>query len=205
MLADLLALFNGSYALTAAAVGIFVLLIKFLTMLGRALEFHDKHFVEKRIRRLVLLRKNAAGDDLFSGYLDEAIRLEAFRLASGVRAGALKAAAIMKLSKLGHWDAIQIKRIAGYLVVGERDAMPRIEITNFDVFSAWYGLISGAILLLLGALGAIALAVKVPIYGFFIGLGFFILMIIAAGWLAMDFGRYKIAIRIRSHLRNNPQ
>lgn len=203
MIADLLALFNGSYAITAAAVGIFVLLIRFLTMLGRAMEFHDKHFVEKRLRRLVLLRKNTVSDELFSRYLDEAIKLEAFRLASGVRAGTIKAAAIMNLSKLGHWDTIQIRRISGYLVGGAEGAMPEVEITKFDIFSAWYGLISGVTVLLLGAVGAIALAVRFSGYGFLLGIGFFIIAVIVGTWLAMDFGRYKLAIKVRSYLEKH--
>lgn len=58
MLLNFLEAINNGYTLTAVIIGGVAVILRVLTMFGRALDFHDKHFVEKRHRRLLELRSS---------------------------------------------------------------------------------------------------------------------------------------------------
>lgn len=204
MLQEILAALNGSHTLSAIAVGIIVLLIKALSMLGKALDFHDKHFVEKRHRRLQALRASIKGEDTLTQYLDQSIRLEAFRIASGIRASTLKAEALITLINLGYWDAGQVRRISRYLFVTPKQSRPEIKFDIGDKISAWYGLIAGIGLVLLGAFLALTLIAQASPAGLLVGVLLFGVMTFAGGVLASDFGRYNLARRVQSYLTEHP-
>lgn len=204
MLQEVLAALNSSQAISAIAIGVVVFLIRGLAMIGKVVDFHDKHFVEKRHRRLQSLRESIKGEDAFTRYLDQAIKLEAFRIASGVRASALKAEALIILATIGYWDMAQIRRIARYLHVSPQQTEPGIRFDLGDKISAWYGLISGAGLSLIGLFLAITLWAKLSPINFLAGALLFGVMTFSGLFLANDFARYRLAIRIRSYLEKNP-
>lgn len=203
MLQDLLAALNSGYTLTAVIIGVVAVVLRVLTMFGKALDFHDKHFVEKRHKRLLDLRSSVSGDPLLSAYLSEAINLEAFRIASGIRASSLRARALMTLSNLGYWDTTQIRRASRYFFVTADNPTPRIEIDIWDRISAWYGLFAGVIFVMIGGLMGYSFAVSVPSYGVLIGLPIFAAMTFAGGLFAVDWVRYKTAQRIQKFLNTH--
>lgn len=204
MLQDLLTALNSGYTLTAVIIGVVAVALRVLTMFGKALDFHDKHFVEKRHKRLLELRSSVTGDPLLTDYLSEAINLEAFRIASGIRASSLRARALMTLANLGYWDNTQIRRASRYLVATADNPNPRIEIDLWDKISAWYGLFAGAMFVLLGAIMGYSFMASVPKFGVVIGLPLFIAMTFAGALLAADWVRYKTALRVRAFLEEHP-
>lgn len=205
MLQDLLAALNSGYTLTAVIIAVVAVVLRVLTMFGKALDFHDKHFVEKRHKRLLELRSSVTGDPLLSAYLSEAINLEAFRIASGIRASSLRARALITLSNLGYWDATQVRRASRYLLVTADNPMPRIEIDLWDKVSAWYGLFAGAMFVVLGGIMGYSFIVNIPLYGIAIGTPLFAGMVFSGGILAADWLRYKTAKRVKTYLERHPE
>ncbi|MBD9676264.1 hypothetical protein IB274_06100 [Pseudomonas sp. PDM18] len=204
MLQEVLAALNSSQAISAIAIGVVVFLIRGLAMIGKVFDFHDKHFVEKRHRRLQSLRESIKGEDAFARYLDQAIKLEAFRIASGVRASTLKAEALITLVTLGYWDMAQIRRIARYLHTSPEETEPKIKFDLGDKISAWYGLISGGALFIIGLLLAITLWVKPSPINFLAGSVMLAVMTLSGLVLANDFARYRLAQRIQLYLAKHP-
>lgn len=107
---------NNWPMMTAAVVAIFAVLVKALKMLGTVLEFREKHFIEKRYKRLRELRSHMSKGNLAT-YLDGAVELEAFRIASGIKASPRKADAISKIASLGFWHSNEIRQLSTFLVV----------------------------------------------------------------------------------------
>lgn len=204
MYQQILTILGSSQAIAAAVVAFLLLLIKALTSLGRALEFHDKYFVEKQHKRLMILRASVSGDDPFTDYLDEAIRLEAFRIAFGVRTSPLKAAVLMKIFSLGYWNQKQILRISKYLIVLPENLLPAIRISLFDKVEAWYGLSACIAFMVMGVTLWIAIAASSAPHGFLIGLVPCIGMVFVGVLFATDYRNYKFAQRMQKFLLEHP-
>lgn len=204
MLQDALEFFSSGQAITAAVVGIVVVLIKALTMLGRVMDFHDKHFVEKRYKRLRELRSHTTEDGALSQYLDSSIKLEAFRIAFGVRVSSLKAAALATLGNLGYWDREQLRQLAKFVVISPEQPIPIVRIRLSDMIGAWFGFIVGLFLVVVGGILSIALTINVPPYGFFIGLLPLVSLSLGGIFAASEFGHYRNAQRLQRYLLANP-
>nr|GFC13963.1 hypothetical protein [Tanacetum cinerariifolium] len=79
---QLQSLLNSGYSIFVAVVATLTVLLKMLTQIVKAMNWHDKHFVRKRFSRLKDIRAEATSPRLVR-YLDDAIELEMFRIASG--------------------------------------------------------------------------------------------------------------------------
>ncbi|WP_426139228.1 hypothetical protein [Pseudomonas sp. DWP3-1-2] len=196
--------FSSTQVIVAAGVAVLVVVVKSLTMLGKVMEFHDLHFVLKRHKRLQELRSNFTLDSPFSQYLDESIKLEAFRIASGISTNALNTAALIKLSSLGFWNRSQLRQVAKYLVADTKSGKPRIQIDQGDKLGAWLGLFLGILCLVIGGVFCIAFMVILPPFGLLIGMALFAAMIFCGGLFATDYGAYKNAERVQIYLLDHP-
>ncbi|MCD5986471.1 hypothetical protein KDX30_01020 [Pseudomonas sp. CDFA 553] len=196
--------FSSTQVIMAAGVAVLVVLVKSLTMLGKVMEFHDLHFVLKRHKRLQELRSNFTTESPFSQYMDESIKLEAFRIVSGISTNALSMAALIKLSSLGLWNTSQLRQIAKYMVADAKTGKPIIQISKGDKFGAWLGLFLGIVCLLIGGVFCIAFMVILPPFGLLIGMALFAAMIFCGGLFATDYGAYKNAERVQAYLLDHP-
>lgn len=130
--------------------GLTLLLAKFLTTLGKAMEFHDRYFVGKRLNRLKALRLGIQEDKALVKYLDDAIALESFHIASGISTSAEKMSFLIRLSNCGRWNRPQIQALAKFLIVTPESFCLKVHITKVDKFGAVLGLASGIFLIVLG-------------------------------------------------------
>lgn len=208
MLEQVLSLFSGNYALstalTTALIGIVAVLLKAVSMFNQAIDTHDKHFVEKRQRRLLELRGTTESGSALDDYLKESAELESFRIASGIRASARRANALMALSKLGFWDDIQIRRMSQHLYVTPENPTPRIELVAWDWLVAYYSFFAAVAFLVMGIVLLVLLTAQFPVYGFFTGLALFGLIAYLASLLAGDYISYRIALRVKNYLKEHP-
>lgn len=204
MYQEILALLSSDGAV-ATAIGVLVAVtIKSISMLNQVMEFHDKHFIEKRYKRLIDLGSAISTSSKLKQYMDDSVDHEVFRIVSGIRGSSLQIAALIRLDQLGYWNREQIRRVARFLIAKPEFPKPFIEITKADKFGAWFGLTVAILLLIAGCAVSIALTVKVPPFGFFIGLIPLTVMIWAGGFFAADHGAYRNALSIKKYLTDHP-
>jgi hypothetical protein len=204
MISDVLELLNNWQGITAAAVAIFALLLKSLQMLGTVMDFRDKHFVEKRYQRLRELRSHTTEREL-ANYLDGAIKLEAFQIASGVRASAKKMEAIAKIANLGIWTSTQIRQFANFLVIAPDDPLPRIKIEFSDKFSAYLSLFFGGFMIIAGGVFNLAFLLEQKPASFFVGFGMQCMLTVCGVIISGSFAKYKGAVRVQDYLMAHPE
>ena len=204
MYQEILDLFSSNGALVAAISVLVGITVKSISMLNQIMEFHDKHFIDKRYKLLKELTSGVSVESKLKRYLEGSLELEVFRIVSGVRGSALQIAALVKLDSLGYWNREQIRRVAKFLLVKPEDSSPSINITTVDKFSARLSLLMAILLLLLGGAISIALTIKIPPYGFFIGLIPLTVMIWAGAYFAADHGAFRTALSIQKYLVANP-
>lgn len=204
MYQDILAVFSNDGAV-AASIGVLVaVIVKAISTLNQLMEFHDKHFIEKRYKRLTEFISAIPHDSKLKRYLNDSVEHEAFRIVSGIRGSSQQIAALVKLDSLGYWNREQIRRVAKFLAVKPEYPTPLIEITKTDKFAAKFGLVVAILLLLSGGVISIALTIKIPLFGFFIGLIPLTVMICAGAYFAADHGAYRTALSIQKYLIDHP-
>jgi hypothetical protein len=205
MYQEILALLSSDGAV-ATAIGVLVaVIIKSISTLNQIIEFHDKHFIERRYKLLTTLASAIPTNSKLKKYMDDSVEQEVFRIVSGIRGSSLRIAALVKLDSLGYWNREQIRKIARFLVVKPGCLTPFIEISKADKFGAWFGLVVAILLLLAGGIVSITLTVKIPPFGFFIGLIPLTVMIWAGGFFAADYGAYRNALNIQKYLTDHPE
>lgn len=140
MIEEILVFFSSGEAIGVAALGMGVAMFKAAKILTNAVDMHENYFVRKRHKRLKESRSSITTENPFTRYFDEAIQLETVRIEFGIRVGALKALALLKIYKLGYWDHVQVKHIARFLFITPDQPTPKIEISRMDKVGAWIGL-----------------------------------------------------------------
>ncbi|MFR0691632.1 hypothetical protein ACLUTX_19700 [Enterobacterales bacterium AE_CKDN230030158-1A_HGKHYDSX7] len=175
---------------------------KTISTLGSAFDFHDKNFVQKRFKRLNELRAGVKKDDRpLAQYLDDAIELEAFRVASGVTASKQKMVFLVEIASLGLWNRTQLRWVAKHLEQGPQDATPVIRITRLDWVGAAIGLISLFYCITAGIFFFAYISLTTPMpYGLVLGLLAFGGLVILARLLGEDFFSAKCANNVRKYL-----
>lgn len=204
MISETLEVLSNWQGMTAAAVAIVALILKSLNMLGTVMEFRDKHFVKKRYQQLLELRSNTSEGPL-AEYLDGAIELEAFQIASGVRSSAKKVQVIAKIASLGFWTSTQIRQLASFLVVAPDDPVPRIKIESSDKFSAYVSLVFGGFMIIAGGVFNLAFLLEQKPVSFFVGFGMQCIFTVSGVIVSGSFAKYKNAVRVQNYLKAHPE
>ncbi|WP_411565117.1 hypothetical protein ACLIN3_13700 [Pseudomonas orientalis] len=205
MYQEVLDLFSSKGAMVAAISVLVGITLKSISILNQIMEFHDKHFIDKRYKLLKELSSGIPVESKLKGYLEDSLELEVFRIVSGVRGSSKQIAALVKLDRLGYWNSEEIRRVSKFLVVNPEDSLPSVNITTVDKLSARLSLIMAILLLLLGGAISIVLTIKIPPYGFFIGLIPLTVMIWAGAYFAADYGTYRTALSIQKYLVAHPE
>lgn len=174
--------------------------------INKAFELYSNHFMHKRYKRLKELRSNEVAETPFKRYLDDAIQLEAFHIAAGVRASPLKAAALLQLSQLGYWDREQIRQVAKFLILTPERPMPYIRIRRSDVIGAWIGMLVAIGFITTGAILGLAIMLKAgPPFGILIGGGLVFAFFCGGALFATGYNEYKNAKRFEQYLGSHPE
>ena len=198
----LLGLFNSGYTVSVAVAAIVGVLFKIGTQLFKAMGWHDRYFVRKRLTRLKAIRSDA-NNSAITHYLDEAIDLEMFRIASGVNTSRSKMEYLLQLNQVGRWSPGQLRSLSKFLALDAGRDAPTLSVTLLDRLGAW---VSGA-----SALCAIALGVSnlircmltgMPLI-WLLGISLFGLTLIAGRFLATDLIDYLIVRRAQQYLGND--
>lgn len=192
-------LLNSGYSIFVAAAATLAVLMKILSHIIKAMDWHDKHFVRKRLSRLRDIRSGATNTRLIR-YLDDATELELFRIASGVSTSRSKMEYLLELDETGRWNRMQLQSLSKFLAMQPGSETPVLSVTSLDKLSAWTGGISTLLTLLLGV-GCMTLMAStgMPLMWIF-GLLLFGLAILLARYLATDCIDYLIVTRAQRYL-----
>lgn len=194
------AFFSSSYSVIAAVAAVLAVLFKIFGHLGRALELRDKHFIHKRLARLKAIRPSAANNTPLTQYLDAAIELEVFRIASGINTSRVKMEYLLQLNQLGRWSRGQLRSISKFLAVEPGDPAPQLSVTTFERVGACISGFAAGSVLLLSTIQLVRFFITGQPLLWLLGLALFALGIIAARFLATDLLDYLIVRRATKHL-----
>lgn len=203
MLEHLQAFFSSSEAVGVAVLGMILGAYKAAGVLSNAMDLHEQHFVRKRHKRLMEFKVSVDDAGPFAPYFNEAIQLEAFRKEFGIHTSPLKARALLKLWKSGHWERNQLSQISRYLSVHPTDNTFTIEISRLDKFGARLAMVATLGMVIFGGILWIALSLssKTPT-GYFIGMFVFLAFLLSGRLFAPGFGRYRNAQRAQRYIQH---
>lgn len=192
-------LLNSSYSIFVAAAATLAVLLKIASHIIKAMDWHDKHFVRKRLSRLRDIRSGATNTRLIR-YLDDATELELFRIASGVSTSRSKMEYLLELDETGRWNRMQLQSLSKFVALQPDSKTPVLSVTSLDKLSAWTSGISTLLILFSGAWFLnILVRTGSPILGIS-GLLLFGLAILFARYLATDCIDYLIVTRAQRYL-----
>jgi len=192
-------LLDSSYSIFVAAAATLAVLLKIASHIMKAMDWHDKHFVRKRLSRLRDIRSGATNTRLIR-YLDDATELELFRIASGVSTSRSKMEYLLKLDETGRWNRMQLQSLSKFVALQPDSKTPVLSVTSLDKLSAWTSGISTLLILFSGAWFLnILVRTGSPILGIS-GLLLFGLAILFARYLATDCIDYLIVTRAQRYL-----
>lgn len=193
------ALFTTGYSTSVAVAATLAALLKILAHITRTMDWHDNHFVRKRLSRLRDIRSDATSSRLVR-YLDDAIELEMFRIASGVNTSRSKMEYLLQLDEAGQWSRMQLHSLSKFLAVQPGNETPVLSVTFLDRLSAWASGISAVFTLLLGVGYLTELVVTGAPLMWILGLLLFGLAMLLGRYLATDCIDYIIVKRTQRYL-----
>lgn len=161
-------------------------------------------FVRRRLKLLVSLRVDVDEGSELERYLDESIKLEKLRIASGTRLNPREMATFMRISELGLWGPEKIRAVAKYLKFPASSQTPKILIKGEDVFEARACLALSFLLLLVGTFLWAIFAWKYGPLGIVGGAVLFVMTTFVGGLVAGKHGEVRIAKEVKEYLDKNP-
>lgn len=196
---QLQSLLNSGYSIFVAVAATLTIFLKVVARITRAMDWHDKHFVRKRFSRLKDIRAGATSPRLVR-YLDDAIELEMFRIASGVSTSRSKMEYLLELDETGRWSRMQLQSLSKFLALQPGSETPVLSVTFLDRLSAWASGISAVFTLLLGVGYLTELVVTGAPLMWILGLLLFGLAMLLGRYLATDCIDYIIVKRTQRYL-----
>lgn len=200
LIQKLQAMLGGGYSVAVAVAAIFAVLFKMFGHVIRALEWHDKYFVRKRLARIRAIRPSASQNQPLADYLNEAVDLEVFRIASGINTSKAKMEYLLQLSKTGRWSREQLRSLSKFLYLEPGATVPELVITGVDRFGAFAGCVAAFGTLFAAALQLVQLILTGNPLMWLLGIGLFGLAILVGRFLATDLIDVMIASRAKEHL-----
>lgn len=193
--------FGSSLSIITAIITICALSFKLVSHLVRAFEWHDRYLVRKRLSELESVRNSTEKLPLFTQYIDDALAVEGFRIASGITTSPKKMNFLMQLSKDGVWTNAQLRSASKYLSVAPGAKEPVLKIGFADLVGATLGLIAALGTLILGSVYFLQMVFAgKPVFWLF-GLGIFLAFLLATRLFITDFIDYKVVKRMHLHER----
>ncbi|MBD8682340.1 hypothetical protein [Pseudomonas sp. CFBP 13719] len=192
-------LVNSDYSIFVAVAAMLTVFLKIVAHITKAMDWHDQRFVRKRLSCLKDVRSGAASARLVK-YLDDAIELEMFRIASGVSTSRSKMQYLLQLDETGRWSRMQLQSLEKFLALQPGSETPVLSVTFLDRLSAWISGLSTLLTLALGVGYLTELVLTGATLMWALGLLLFGLAMLLARYLATDFIDYVIVKRAQRHL-----
>ncbi|NWD74966.1 hypothetical protein HX890_12710 [Pseudomonas gingeri] len=206
MLDGFLSQINSTTSTAAAVIGLIYLAV---THFFKSFHLYDRHWSRRRHKLLMELRAAKNTEGLLAHYLDEAIFLESYRIASGVRTNRLKSEFLMRLAAIGHWNNYQIRQIAEFVVTSPEQPVPTFQIPTWQVVSARVSLFFGIFLLVLGCILTVFMifkgATSGAIHTIFAAYGVETVFIIAAALVMSKHNTYTTARKFGDYVNEHPE
>lgn len=203
MLEEFAAQFNSGWTAVAAVVGVLCLVP---TKAIQLLHLYDSHLARRQYKLLKELRAAESSETLYAQYLDDALYLESFRIASGVRADRSKADFLIRLARTGHWNHWQIRQIARFMWVPPEQPRLTLRITAVEAAGAWFARLVGFFFLIIGCISGLTIMAKGGSFGAFLaGMGAEVMFIIGAALVSSPFNSYRAARRFQKYLEIHPE
>lgn len=203
VLQQLQTMLNSGYSVFVAVAAVAAVLFKMTAQVFRAMEWHDKHFVKKRLAHLKAIRSSSAKNPQLTQYLDEAIELEVFRIASGINTSRTKMDYLLSLGQEGRWNRSQLRSLSKF-VFAEPGKSPSLQVSVFDRIGAGISAIAAFSTLTLGAVYAISLSVTAQPLTTLAGMVLFGIALLFGRFLATDLIDYLVVARALKHLLLSP-
>jgi len=190
---------------TAAFVAVITVLFKIMKPLFNAVQFHDKHWVRKHLVHLKAVRSSASRNAELKQYLDDAIQLETFRIASGVTTSRAKMEFLLKLSRDGVWTQQQLRAVSKFLTATPGQLEPSISFTWADRVGAGLGLTSTLFILLAGGALLLQHMLQGGLASLALGLAIFSICVVIGTFFSLDYINFRVAKRVQEHLALSDQ
>lgn len=190
--------------IATAVVGLLVLIAK---SAFKIFTLYDEHWSRRYHKNLKELRAAEASGGPLSNYLDDALYVEAFRIASGVSTNSLTVDYLKGLAKVGRWNRHQIKQISKFVAIRSNAQAPTFLITGWQTAGARFSLFITVLFMGLGVLFGVGVMIKgvgslsALLAGFSVEIAF----IVAAAWIGTPYHSYKIARSFEAYLEEHPE
>ncbi|MFK3721040.1 hypothetical protein ACI2J9_15895 [Pseudomonas fulva] len=172
---------------------------KWLNRLTKVWDWHDKHFVRKRMARLKNARSEACNDEL-TRYLDEALDIEVFRLASGISASRSLMEYMLKLASTGRWSHAQLRSLSKFVVRDPADDNYKVAVGHFEGVIAWVGALMAVSLWIIAMLCFLSPLFISGLRAGLISVGVGGGLLLLAYFPAKDLAEYLLAKRVSRYL-----
>lgn len=203
MLQEILTQFNTTWTAVAAVVSVLCLVP---TRAIKLLHLYDSHLGRRQYRILKELRDGESAQSPYAQYLDDALYLESFRIASGIRADRTKADFLIRLARTGHWNNWQIRQIARFLWVTPEQPRLTLRVTTPETAGAYFACGLGFFLMGIGCISGLAIMLKGGTVGAFLaGAGVEVMYIFLAALIMSPYNSYRAARRFQKYLENHPE
>lgn len=177
---------------------------KWVNRLTKVWDWHDKHFVRKRMARLKTAR-SAACDDELTRYLDEALDIEMYRLASGISASRSLMQYMLRLDSTGRWSHAQLRSLSKFVVWDPADDNYKVAVGHFEGVIAWVGAIVAVSLWITAMLCFLSPLLIGEFWAGLISIGIGGGLLLLAYFPAKDLAEYLLAKRVSRYLdKPNP-
>lgn len=190
--------------IATAVVGLIVLTAK---SAFKIFTLYDEHWSRRYYKNLKELREAEPSDGPLSKYLDDALYLEAFRIASGISTNRITVDYLKGLAKVGRWNRHQIKQISKFVVLRSDSPTPTFIITGWQAAGARFSLFITALFMGLGLLFGVGVMIKGAgtLSGLLAGFSVEIAFIVAAAWIGTPYHNYTIARAFEAYLEKHPE
>lgn len=196
---ELRAFFSSGASWLIAVASILYQGAKWVNRLTKVWDWHDKYFVRKRMARLKNARSEACNEEL-TRYLDEALDIEAFRLASGISASRSLMEYLLKLASTGRWSHAQLRSLSKFVARDPANDSFKVAITQTDRVIARAGVAMAVSLCVIAILFFVSSLFTGELRAMLIGLGSAGGLMLMAVVPAKDAADYMLAKRVRRYL-----
>lgn len=180
-----------------------------ITHFFKIFSLYEQNLSRRTLKALKELLATKSDNERFNTYLREAIFLEGYRIASGIRANRPKANFLIKLSETGHWNTYQIKKIAKFVITTTESPTPIFRITRLETAEAWLSLLFSLIILTVCSLMGVSLIFKgvslSSVYPALAGFGIVLASFITSAWVKSNYDTYQIAREFNDYMTAHPE
>lgn len=190
--------------IATAVIGLFVLAIRSGFQI---FALYEQHWSRRHYKILTELRATESNNCQLNGFLNNALHVESFRIASGVSANRITTDYLMRLDTTRVWNRYQIKQISKYIVTFPDASKAVFRITGWQAAGARAALAYAGVFVAFGLFFGHGIIVKGAntLTGLLAGIGIEIVFLVAGGWIGSPYRSYRIARSFEAYLKKHPE